>query len=265
MAGDQPSTTQRRIFGTLLFLPVIGLFLVSQTVAQWLFVAFAFAMAWELASMLRMHQLLRLSLMFDIALFAIPAPLVVEMELLAGFSLWPVFLALATLIAFFVWKITSNRLAALFTALLLLCILSAREILGFDGGHLTLLSVAAAVAGCDVAAYFVGRHVGGARLAPVISPKKTRSGAVGGLVGAVLVTMVVGGYNSLSVAEALLAGCCIAILAQSGDLLESALKRNLAIKDSGNLIPGHGGFLDRFDGYLLTLPALYLYMVWTGT
>ena len=77
--------------------------------------------------------------------------------------------------------------------------------------------------------------------------------------------MVVGGYNSLSVAEALLAGCCIAILAQSGDLLESALKRNLAIKDSGNLIPGHGGFLDRFDGYLLTLPALYLYMVWAGT
>ena len=265
MAGDQPSTTQRRIFGTLLFLPVIGLFLVSQTVAQWLFVAFAFAMAWELASMLRMHQLLRLSLLFDIALFAIPAPLVVEMELLAGFSLWPVFLALATLIAFFVWKITSNRLAALFTPLLLLCILSAREILGFDGGHLTLLSVAAAVAGCDVAAYFVGRHVGGPRLAPVISPKKTRSGAVGGLVGAVLVTMVVGGYNSLSVAEALLAGCCIAILAQSGDLLESALKRNLAIKDSGNLIPGHGGFLDRFDGYLLTLPALYLYMVWAGT
>ena len=77
--------------------------------------------------------------------------------------------------------------------------------------------------------------------------------------------MFVGTYNSLSVVEALLAGCCIAILAQSGDLLESALKRNLAVKDSGSLIPGHGGFLDRFDGYLLTLPALYLYMEWVGT
>ena len=110
MAGDQSSTTRRRIFGALLFLPVIGLFLVSQAVAQWLFVAVAFAMGWELASMLRMHQLLRLNLLFDISLFALPAPLVVEMELLAGFSLWPVFLALGTLITFFVWMITSNRL-----------------------------------------------------------------------------------------------------------------------------------------------------------
>ena len=127
---------------------------------------------------------------------------------------------------------------------------------------MTLLSIAAVVTACDIAAYFVGRRVGGPRLAPVISPGKTRSGAIGGIVGAVLAAMAVGRYLSFSVTEAPLAGVGLAVLAQSGDLLESALKRNLAIKDSGGLIPGHGGFLDRFDGYLLTLPALYLYMVW---
>jgi phosphatidate cytidylyltransferase len=59
--------------------------------------------------------------------------------------------------------------------------------------------------------------------------------------------------------RAIIAGVIIAVLAQAGDLLESALKRRMQVKDSGRLIPGHGGFLDRFDGYLLTLPALCIY------
>lgn len=263
MAGEQSSTTQRRVLGALLFLPVIALFLASPVTAQWAFMALALMMGWELASMLAMHPALRIKLVFDIALFALPAPLVIGMEMHAGFALWPAFAALAVLITVFVLMTTSNRLAALFTACLLLCIISAREILGFAGGHVTVLSVAAVVAACDIAAYFVGRRVGGPRLAPVISPKKTRSGAIGGLIGAVLATMLVSRYLSLSIGEAMGVGVCIAVLAQSGDLLESALKRNLDVKDSGSLIPGHGGFLDRFDGYLLTLPALYLYMMLT--
>ncbi|MGB2028981.1 MAG: phosphatidate cytidylyltransferase, partial [Candidatus Puniceispirillaceae bacterium] len=64
-----------------------------------------------------------------------------------------------------------------------------------------------------------------------------------------------------SMVEILVGGAVIAVLAQAGDLLESALKRNLGVKDSGNLIPGHGGFLDRFDGYLLTLPVMCLYIM----
>lgn len=261
MAGEQSSTTQRRVFGALLFVPVIVLFLASPATAQWAFMALALVMAWELASMLAMHPALRFSLLFDIALFALPAPLVTGMETHAGFALWPVFAALAALITAFVWMTGANRLAALFTVCLLLCVFSAREILGFEGGHVILLAIAAIVAACDIAAYFVGRRVGGPRLAPVLSPKKTQSGAIGGLLGAVLVAVLVGRYLSLSTGEAMVAGICIAVLAQSGDLLESALKRHLDVKDSGRLIPGHGGFLDRFDGYLLTLPAIYLYMV----
>ena len=61
--------------------------------------------------------------------------------------------------------------------------------------------------------------------------------------------------------EAVVGGICLAVLAQAGDLIESALKRRVGVKDSGSVIPGHGGFLDRFDGYLLTLPAVYLYIL----
>ena len=261
MASAPASTTHRRILGALLFLPVIGLFLASQTLAQWLLVIIAMAMAWELAAMLGMPLALRVGLQFDMLLFALPAPLIAKMEGLAGFSLLPVFLVLAAMFATFVWMVTAKRLAALFAALLLVCILAARDILGLQNGHITLLSIAAVIAACDIAAYFVGRRVGGPPLAPVISPKKTRSGAIGGLVGAVAVMAVLGDTLFLSLPEAVVGGVVVAVLAQSGDLLESALKRGLAVKDSGRLIPGHGGFLDRFDGYLLTLPALYLYMM----
>ena len=64
-----------------------------------------------------------------------------------------------------------------------------------------------------------------------------------------------------TIGEAVTGAVMIAVLAQAGDLMESALKRNLGVKDSGTLIPGHGGFLDRFDGYLLTLPVMCLYMM----
>ena len=124
-----------------------------------------------------------------------------------------------------------------------------------------MLCLAAVVAACDIAAYFVGRRVGGPKLAQLISPNKTRSGAVGGIGGAILASLAVMSWVPFSMVEILVGGAVIAVLAQAGDLLESALKRNLGVKDSGNLIPGHGGFLDRFDGYLLTLPVMCLYIM----
>ncbi|HCV88763.1 MAG TPA: phosphatidate cytidylyltransferase, partial [Alphaproteobacteria bacterium] len=78
---------------------------------------------------------------------------------------------------------------------------------------------------------------------------------------AVLACLLLRSVLQINFAEAVIGGVVIAVLAQSGDLLESMLKRRIGVKDSGNLIPGHGGFLDRFDGYLLTLPAVYLYIL----
>ena len=111
----------------------------------------------------------------------------------------------------------------------------------------------------DTAAYAVGRRVGGPRLAPLISPGKTWSGLGGGVVGASLasaITLWALGSERLLHAAGL--GAVFAVLAQLGDLAESALKRRAGVKDSGSLIPGHGGVLDRVDGFLLTAPALAL-------
>jgi phosphatidate cytidylyltransferase len=156
---------------------------------------------------------------------------------------------------------TRDAVAAGFSCAIIACILAARGMLGVENGHLLLLSVAAIVASCDIAAYFTGRTIGGPALAPSISPNKTRSGAIGGLVAAVLACLLLRSVLQINFAEAVIGGVVIAVLAQSGDLLESMLKRRIGLKDSGNLIPGHGGFLDRFDGYLLTLPAVYLYIL----
>ncbi len=109
----------------------------------------------------------------------------------------------------------------------------------------------------DVAAYFVGRSLGGPRLAPSISPGKTWSGFCGGMVGAVLVGALVSMANGpFGVVTALGLAAALAVAAQIGDLAESALKRQAGVKDSGALIPGHGGVLDRVDGLLFAAPAL---------
>jgi phosphatidate cytidylyltransferase len=118
-------------------------------------------------------------------------------------------------------------------------------------GFLAIAFLFAVVWATDIVAYFVGRAVGGPKLAPRISPKKTWSGAVGGTVaavGAALTLAIVAGLPNLP-AVGLIAAAASA-LAQAGDLFESALKRRFGAKDSGHLIPGHGGLMDRLDGFV---------------
>ena len=111
----------------------------------------------------------------------------------------------------------------------------------------------------DSAAYLVGRRVGGARLAPSISPGKTWAGLGGGVIGASLASVIVAwALGSERLVHAAGLGAGFAVIAQLGDLAESMLKRRAGVKDSGSLIPGHGGVLDRVDGLLLTAPALSL-------
>ncbi len=114
----------------------------------------------------------------------------------------------------------------------------------------------------DTVAYFVGKKFGRRKLYPEISPKKTFEGALGGLAAGVVVTF---GYKlfylqSLSWVGALLLPILVGAVAQVGDLCESFLKRSFDKKDSGTLLPGHGGFLDRFDGVVFSLPIMYICM-----
>ncbi len=128
-------------------------------------------------------------------------------------------------------------------------------------GLADVLLVVLVVWGCDIGAYLVGRLVGGPRLAPLVSPGKTWSGAIGGLAcGTAAGTALAGGFGAGAHGMLTAAGlsAVLSILAQAGDLLESALKRHFNKKDSGWLIPGHGGLLDRLDGLIAAAPAAWL-------
>ncbi|MDB4912833.1 MAG: phosphatidate cytidylyltransferase [Gemmatimonadetes bacterium] len=123
--------------------------------------------------------------------------------------------------------------------------------------------------GTDVGAFFVGRAIGGRKLSPSISPGKTVSGAVGGLVASMIVAFFYARYVLVPVAHlgftpqgALLFGALISIAAQTGDLFESLLKREGGVKDSSRIIPGHGGVLDRVDSLIFVLPVAYLLFSW---
>jgi phosphatidate cytidylyltransferase len=125
---------------------------------------------------------------------------------------------------------------------------------GFD----ILVWLMLTVWGTDIAAYAVGRSLGGPKLAPRVSPGKTWSGLIGGMIGAGAISaglMAWHGLGAWMVAAAFGLGLIAALVAQSGDLLESALKRRFGAKDSGVLIPGHGGVLDRLDGILAAAPV----------
>ena len=155
-----------------------------------------------------------------------------------------------------VYLVTKRALyATLFTFVFLVALISLSNLTNLSNAAPLFLAIAFVIAAGDIGAYFVGRRIGGPKLAPAISPGKTISGAIGGLVFSVFAAFLVAPYLLGFHTNPLVAGSVIAILGQSGDLYESFVKRRLAVKDSSNLIPGHGGFLDRFDGYLFVLPV----------
>lgn len=152
-------------------------------------------------------------------------------------------------------------------ALPLLCLLwlRARQ----PDGAETVLWLVALVIATDIGAYFTGRLIGGPKLMARISPKKTWAGLTGGMaaaggVGALAAILAFVGDGGAPVIAVALLSALLAVVAQAGDLAESAVKRHFDVKDSGTLIPGHGGLFDRLDGFLITLPALALLVALTG-
>lgn len=114
----------------------------------------------------------------------------------------------------------------------------------------------------DTGAYYAGTLYGRHRLAPTISPKKTYEGLVGGLIGAIIAAYVIRWWflPELSGLDCLVLGTLLTLTGLWGDLTESAMKRSVGIKDSGGILPGHGGMLDRLDSLLFTAPAFYYYV-----
>jgi len=132
-----------------------------------------------------------------------------------------------------------------------------------DNGAAWVLMVLAVVFAGDTAAFYVGRQWGRRKLCPRVSPGKTLAGALGGVAGSVVagVAVKVLALPEVPWPEALVFFVAAAVLGQAGDLFESILKRTSGVKDSGRLLPGHGGILDRIDALLFAAPAAYLFSV----
>lgn len=117
----------------------------------------------------------------------------------------------------------------------------------------------------DTFAYFIGKGLGNIKLAPQISPNKTVEGAIGGIIGGLAAALIFNLFlfKRLDLINAILLALVLGILCQLGDLFESMLKRSAGVKDSGSIIPGHGGVLDRIDSAIIPLPFFYYYLVWS--
>ena len=189
---------------------------------------------------------------------------------------WP-FLAALWLMALLVWALARRRpdarplgavavtlFAVLYAAALPAFLIPLRHeqhgLASWPGTWLVFFPLVVTWA-CDTLAMFGGRIVGGPKLAPVISPGKTRSGAIAGVAGALLAAVLFGlaVFPRVGIAAGLgtllLIASALSVVGQAGDLAESLLKREAGVKDSGTLIPGHGGVLDRFDSLYFVIPA----------
>ena len=188
---------------------------------------------------------------------------------------WPfgVFLAIGTLLALHEWVALCRRgpdhklmLAGIPYILLAFACLWWLRATGDDAvGRGLAFYIVLSVWAVDIGAYFAGRAIGGPKLAPRFSPSKTWAGLFGGMAAAALVGTLWARFSGAGYPElALLLGLLIGIVAQAGDILESACKRKFGVKDSGSLIPGHGGILDRIDGLLAATPCFVLFHVTIG-
>ncbi|MCX6381778.1 MAG: phosphatidate cytidylyltransferase [Armatimonadetes bacterium] len=130
----------------------------------------------------------------------------------------------------------------------------------FDKGAWLMLFTAASVWSTDTFAYFIGKRFGKTPFAPTVSPAKTWEGFLGGFIGAVIVGLLCAQGIGVSLKHGAVVGLIAGTFGPLGDLFESALKRELSIKDFGGIMPGHGGILDRFDSLLFVTPLIYLYL-----
>ncbi|MDP4175130.1 MAG: phosphatidate cytidylyltransferase [Bacteroidota bacterium] len=161
-------------------------------------------------------------------------------------------------------NIGATLLGVFYIGLFSRSIIEIREFFKSDylNGGLIIIALLISIWLCDSAAFFVGSAIGKHKMFPRVSPKKSWEGAIAGFAfsvgGMVIMRMLF--LQFLSFYDALIIGVLVGIIGQMGDLTESLLKRDAGVKDSSNLIPGHGGIFDRFDSLLLSAPAVLLYL-----
>lgn len=267
------SGTGQRIIGFLLLLPMIVAFWYSALIATVIFVALSVLMFWEFLEISQTPIKSRIFLLlfaFCISIW----PFFVGHLLPSNAHIMGAMVAVGIAAVVIGHALLKDRYAIIFMTAMTLCAAAGAGILALPDGRFLVLLLAVTIASCDIAAYFVGRKIGGPKLAPSVSPNKTFSGAIGGVAAALMTFGMLLSQRPLAVLPLpdgfashipmlgiMFSAVLIGVLSQVGDLLESIVKRRFGVKDSGKIIPGHGGALDRFDGYLFTLPAMYWFLI----
>ena len=176
-----------------------------------------------------------------------------------GFIIDYDFLILSSfLINLYYYKTYHNFITFSFSNLIIISFFSLIEILLMSNGLNIFLYLVLLISSMDVFAYLGGKLLGNIKIIPKISNGKTVEGTLIGLISTVFISFMIKGLINLDILSSLLLGFVIGILSFLGDMFESFVKRKTGIKDSGKLIPGHGGLMDRFDGYILVLPFFYI-------
>ena len=187
------------------------------------------------------------------------APIVIGLLYIGGLT-FKFFMGVAMFLAFYEWFCMSKKskygiaLALLGSMYIIAGFISIYMLRQLDDGFVFVLLLLLSVWGSDSVAYIIGKTLKGPKMSPTISPNKTWSGYIGALLGASIPFII---YNSGDdILLILMLSVIVGIVGQSGDLMVSALKRHVKVKDTGALFPGHGGMLDRIDALLLVAPVL---------
>ena len=180
---------------------------------------------------------------------------------LKGYNNYLLFVLLALITNLFFCKIYKNILNFIMSSLLIISFFSLIKLLIIPNGLNIFLYLVFVISVMDISAYIGGNIFGVKKIAPNISNGKTVEGTLIGLFFSTLTSVLIKELIDINFLYALILGFTIGLFSFFGDLLESFFKRRIGIKDSGNLIPGHGGFLDRFDGYILILPLFNITLI----
>ena len=186
---------------------------------------------------------------------------VINIPLKYNINYYLIFILLALITNLFFYKIYTNIINFIMSNLLIISFFSLIKILLIPNGLNIFLYLVLLVSVMDIFAYIGGNIFGVKKIAPTISNGKTIEGTLIGLFFSILVSVLIKDLVDIDFLYALILGFTIGLLSFFGDLLESFFKRRIGIKDSGKFIPGHGGFLDRFDGYILILPLFNLILI----
>ena len=184
------------------------------------------------------------------------------MDINFGFFVdYDIFLLSSLFINFYFYNTYNNRISFIYSNFILISFFLLLEILFMSDGLNLFLYIVLLITAMDVFAYIGGKLLGKMKIVPKISNGKTVEGTLIGLIFTVSIASIIRDLVNLDIYLSMLVGFFIGVLSFLGDILESSVKRSVDVKDSGNLIPGHGGLMDRLDGYIIVLPVFYMFLI----